>query len=271
MASTFAIINCKTGKHLSISNGSVVTTPETSIDKFHNHWALEDSTDAGEAEKTLHVIRNTASGDVLEHSDGKSIQLRSDAAMEPTLQWKMIPNETDAEIFYIANAQSETCLKDMECGTATAAISTDIIPTNSAEHESPLLWKVVALMAKLNITPIRDPMVNYADRAMRVLIEQWPHDKIDTGGKNVTTMLSIDENDMREHDLDPRVIHTKDAVRIDRQGFLEEKKFANIQGQVDGYSVLNVIIQTQVKWGARNIQESLEESLDGAKKVRMAK
>lgn len=269
---TFAIINCKTGRHFSITDGSVVTSPEDSVNDFHNHWALKNATSAGEANQVSYAIVNGATGEILNQSDGESIQLRSEEAKEPTAQWKLVPQQDDAEIFYIANGQSGTCLKDTQLGPETAAISTDVIPATFNDRDSTLLWKFVRLAAaKENLTPIGEVMPKKlrAKDAMLYLINQWQENKIPKTWKPGLNIALINKGESDEKGrFDDRL--SGGNVRIDFQKWnSDDASTANVQGQVLKKSVLQVNIKPVDHWGVEAIQEKLRESMRDVKEVWM--
>ncbi|KAK2768779.1 hypothetical protein FQN54_000635 [Arachnomyces sp. PD_36] len=282
---TFAIVNCSTGKQLSIADGCVVTTPNASVDNQDNHRVVEDPTSSGEADKALHAIVDVSSGESIDPSNGNLVSLKSDDANEPTPRWTSIPKEDHAGVFYIADAQTQMCLKDSGPGTETAAISTDVIPSGAPEQDSTRLWRLFAISGtasakKDNLTSV-DNTIPFARPAMELLLKQWEDGKIvhNPTSKPVHTMASIDKNDIATLKKDGNKLKAKDegallngGVRIDRQGFFQEtpkKKdspyFANMQGQVSTWSVWQVNVQTGHNFGARTISNAMTKSMEDTK------
>lgn len=212
---TLAIINYGTGKCLKIANGRVVTIPNTS--DSHDSYRMVD---AGEADQTLNTLLNGSSAEAIPSSDGNPM---------PIPRWRFTPKVDNSEVFYIADPQSGTWLKDAGPRTEIAEISTDAFPIGS-EHDSIYLWQLVALVAADNLTSV-DHTTNFARPAMELLLSQWEDKNIVyTPKKPVATVASIDKNGIKTLKDQGNKIKSNDekallngGVRIDRQGLLPEK------------------------------------------------
>ena len=111
----------------------------------------------------MHAIINGASGEAIHLSDGYPV---------PIPRWRITPREDSSEIFYIADPERGTSLKDAGAGTEIDAISADAFSSGGPEHDSIRSWQLVALTAADNITSV-DKTIKFARPAMGLLLEQW--------------------------------------------------------------------------------------------------
>lgn len=228
----------------------------------------------GKTEQGLHAFIDEVSDEAIHASDRSPI---------PITQWIITPKEDNAEVFYIAHAESGTCLKDAgaEPETEPTPILTDILPSGRGhEPDSTRLWRAVALMARgpataPNLTPIDDKQFNkFARPAMELLISQWEENRITyNSAKPIYQVASIDKNDIKTLKKNGHKLSKSDedallngGVRIDRQGWIQKTEkgpyFANMQGQVAKKSVWQVNIQTGYTFGAGEIKKKLTESMN---------
>ncbi|ODM15202.1 hypothetical protein SI65_09441 [Aspergillus cristatus] len=274
--SIFAIINCSTRKHLSIADGRVVTTTEPPVDNPRNQWALENPAGAGKDDDGLRTILNADTGEAIDQSKERSIQLTLDDANEPIPHWKLVPAENSDELFYIASAQSGHCLKDAGSGTENTAVSIAVFPGDLCAGDGSVLWKFASLAASGNLTPIENLGVKGAKEAMQFLIGEWKDNKV-ADGKSGRKMLSLSEKNNQDNLNEFR--KNKDlfnyGIRIDLQNFIQgTPRFANIQGQMrkrahikDSVSVFQVNVQVEHNFGAPRIRREMMKSLGNTEEI----
>ncbi|KAJ6136129.1 hypothetical protein N7512_001289 [Penicillium capsulatum] len=254
-------------------NGSVVTTPEDSVNGLHNYWALRKVASAEEANEVSYAIANDATGEILTQGDAQTIQLGSEEAKEPIAQWKVVPQQDNAEVFYITNGQSGICLKDAQLGPETASIEIDAVPTAFIDHDSPLLWKFMAPKAAGNLTDIKhlDKKKFPAIKAMLFLINQWEYPTVPKDWKIGRKIADLSEKECRDNGFDLSVANRN--VRLDLQtwnnGSKSYPRTGNVQGQVSNKSVLQVNIDPETQWGVRAIQDKLKASMNEVKEYWM--